>query len=479
MRTRVPRIMAVLFVIIAFAISQPAYARKYALTDLGTLGGTESFAYAVNDSGDIVGYSRYPGDIASGPFLWSKGEMIDLNARYELGQGYYAGILENINNLGQIVGNSSDGHAVILSEGAITDLGTFGGAYASALGINNAGQAVGYFALPSGYHHAFLYSDGRMTELGPFADEAISVASAINDSGMIVGFATDSYTVSSRAFLYIDGVITDISPLDSRESYARDINNHGQVTGEYLPDGGPFHCFVRSEHLITDLGTLAGIDCTALAINDHGEVVGSSPAFVGTEIYCDPETGMCYEYPVYSWHGFLYKNKKMINLNRLIPRDSGWELIWAYDINNKGQIVGYGTVNGATSVYRAFLLSPVAETDIRIRPSRACNRINFRSRGKIPVAILSSEDFNAPSQVDQGSLTFGATGNETSFVSCARKAKDVNGDGLKDLVCKFSTNLAGFQCGDTEGILKAKTVDGMPIEGKNSVTIIPCKQTIF
>lgn len=467
--------MAVLVVIISVALSQPVCAWKYTVTDLGTLGGTESFAYAMNDSGQVVGYARYAGDTAGGPFLWSNGEMVDLNALYGIGPGYYVAMAQGINNLGHIVGNTADGSAFILSEGVITDLGAFGGAYASALGINNTGQAVGYYALPYGHHRAFLYKDGSITELGPFGNEAISVAVAINDSGTIVGLATDSYTVSSRAFLYSNGVMTDISPFGSRESYAKDINNHGQVAGEYLSHGGPFHCFVRSERLITDLGTLAGIDCSAHAINDQGEVVGSSPAFVGTEIYCDYETGMCYEYPVYSWHAFLYKNKRMIDLNTVIPRDSGWELTWAHDINNRGQIVGYGTVKSVASVYRAFLLSPVTEVAIRIRSGHTLNRISLYSHRKIPVAILSTKDFNAPSQVDQGSLTFGATGDEASFIGCLRKAKDVNGDGLKDLVCRFSTKLAGFQCGDTVGILKAKMVDGMPIEGKNPVTIMPCK----
>jgi|WetSurMetagenome_2_1015567.scaffolds.fasta_scaffold224640_1 hypothetical protein len=84
---------------------------------------------------------------------------------------------------------------------------------------------------------------------------------------------------------------------------------------------------------------------------------------------------------------------------------------------------------------------------INIRPEGDSNRINLRSKGKIPVAILSTDDFNAPSQVDQSSLTFGATGNEQSLISCKRKLKDADEDGLKDdLVCHFSIQLTGFKC---------------------------------
>jgi probable HAF family extracellular repeat protein len=153
--------------------------------------------------------------------------------------------------------------------------------------------------------------------------------------------------------------MTDISPYGNSESYARGINNRGQVVGEFLTqDGTAYHCFLYSGRGITDLGTLGGPDCVANAINERGEVVGASLVQVETEIYCDPETGTCYEYPVYSWHGFLYKNGRMEDLNTLIRSESGWELNWASDINNRGQIVGYGTVNvsGTDLVFRAFLL---------------------------------------------------------------------------------------------------------------------------
>ncbi len=112
---------------------------------------------------------------------------------------------------------------------------------------------------------------------------------------------------------------------------------------------------------------------------------------------------------------------------------------------------------------------------IDIKPSDDANVINLRGMKKIRVAILSSTDFSAPLEVDQATLTFGFKGDEASFVSCARKPKDVNGDGLMDLVCQFSTNVADFQCGDIEGILMGMKVNGTPIEGKDSVNIAPCK----
>ena len=82
---------------------------------------------------------------------------------------------------------------------------------------------------------------------------------------------------------------------------------------------------------------------------------------------------------------------------------------------------------------------------------------------------------NALMQVDQKSLTFGSTGDEASLAFCNPKGEDVNGDGLKDLVCHFYTQKTGFQCGDTEGILKGQTLDSTLFEGRDSVRIVPCR----
>jgi hypothetical protein len=115
----------------------------------------------------------------------------------------------------------------------------------------------------------------------------------------------------------------------------------------------------------------------------------------------------------------------------------------------------------------------VIEVDIDIKPGSDPNAINPKSRGVIPVAILSSADFDATTEVDRSSLTFGRTGDEDSLVRCSPGGEDVNGDGLPDLVCHFSTQAAGFQSGDTEGILKGMTVNGVPIVGSDSVKIVP------
>jgi hypothetical protein len=111
---------------------------------------------------------------------------------------------------------------------------------------------------------------------------------------------------------------------------------------------------------------------------------------------------------------------------------------------------------------------------IDIKPGSCSNRINLKSKHKIPVAILSSMDFSAPEFVDSDSLTFGPTGEEDSLAFCRSCPKDVNDDGYGDLVCHFYTQIAGFKCGDSVGVLNGQTVDETPLEGSDSVRIVPC-----
>jgi hypothetical protein len=119
---------------------------------------------------------------------------------------------------------------------------------------------------------------------------------------------------------------------------------------------------------------------------------------------------------------------------------------------------------------------------IDIEPGKDPNRIEIEPDDdgddkKISVAILSTEQFNAIQQVDRNSLTFGTSGDENSLNLKGRKhtpdcrTKDVNKDGLSDLVCKFKVHRTGFQLGDTVGILKGLTMDGSKIEGQDSVVI--------
>ena len=129
--------------------------------------------------------------------------------------------------------------------------------------------------------------------------------------------------------------------------------------------------------------------------------------------------------------------------------------------------------NLALSVVSELIPEPIA---IDIKPQSDPNSINPRSKGKIPVAILSTADFSAPDEVDIDSLMFGASGGEESLSFCNHSPEDVNGDGYDDLVCHFYTQMTGFDCEDREGIVRGLTIDGIPIGGRDSVKIVPCNK---
>ena len=331
----------------------------FQITDLGTLGGTESFAYAINDAGQVVGLSRLAGDNDTHAFLYDHGNLIDLSVTYNLGSGPYGESVSDINNSGQIVGNSPGGHVMILSGGSVTEIGVFDGmpsSFSAALGINNLAQVVGYYSSADSLHHAFLYSNGVVTTIGPFGADATSVAYAINDSGMVAGSAADSFMVPAHAFLYSNGVMTDISPFGNSESTARAINNSGQVVGEFLTaDNSSFHAFLYSNGVFTDLGFEGSPLSVPFAINDSGQVVGT--VYVNYNVCYDPGTGKDYPCPA-NPHAFFYDHGRIIDLNVLMHQAGifGWKLTIASDINNKGQIVGYGVRAGK---YRAFLIEPL------------------------------------------------------------------------------------------------------------------------
>jgi probable HAF family extracellular repeat protein len=248
------------------------------------------------------------------------------------------------------------------------DLGTFGGSWSSAQAINDFGQVVGWsdlggFVYSGGTMQAIplspwdinlsgqiagnterggaLYTDGSILDLG-----AGSSANSINDSAQVVGNspADDEW---NHAFLYTGGVMQDLGTLVGLESNAIAINNTGQIVGTSKaandPDGND-HAVLYSGGGWQDLGSLAGDQSEARSINIYGEVVGWSTLVLGNG------------FP----HAFLYKNGRMHDLNDLIPSNSGWELLQANGVNDAGQIVGYGNINGGRP--HAFLLTPKFST---------------------------------------------------------------------------------------------------------------------
>jgi hypothetical protein len=118
------------------------------------------------------------------------------------------------------------------------------------------------------------------------------------------------------------------------------------------------------------------------------------------------------------------------------------------------------------------LMTAVAMVPIDIKPGSDPNSINPGSKGVIPVAILTTEDFDATT-VDPETVRFGPAGAEKAHKHA--HVKDANHDGDLDLMLHFLTEDAGIAPGDTEACLTGETYDGLPIMGCDSVRTVPPK----
>ena len=132
--------------------------------------------------------------------------------------------------------------------------------------------------------------------------------------------------------------------------------------------------------------------------------------------------------------------------------------------------------NGSYTLIISGVTAPVQQINIAIKPGSGEHApVNPKSKGKVPVALLGSAEFDALA-VDTASLTFGRTGNESSLHHCNTSGEDVNGDGRPDVVCHFENQEANFGPGDLEGILRGKTGAGRQFEGRGVLKVVPAKR---
>ena len=335
-RLRLPCLLAFL---VASATS--ASAQGFKVTDLGSVGGDQSFASAVNNRGEVLGGWSWSTDVLGNSYSFLYSRRGAINA-YLLPDTTASAAL---NDRGQIAGALPTGPGTAIAATydravGVVVLGTLGGRMSMARAINNAGQVAGWSYLPGTFvSHAFLYSDGVMTDIGLIGRD--SYASGINDSGTVVGAFLDSEgSVTQHAFVYRDGVMSAINPFNQPDnlSHALGINNNGLIIGQARV-GDVWHGFIYSDECATDVAPMD--DCLTdlgeylpASINNNGDVVGYSQV-----------TG----------RAFLYSNGTIQDLTSRLPRNSGWQLLVALDINDHGQIAGYAMRNGKVS---AVLLTP-------------------------------------------------------------------------------------------------------------------------
>lgn len=325
------------FVSVLLASVNYASATTYKFTDLGTLGGSNSFAYAVNNAGQVAGWASIAGNAEKHATRWNGSTATDLGAPGTNSFAYA------INDAGQVVGstyvNDTVEHAALWNGTKPTDLGTLGGTYSKAYGINNNGQIVGEASTRSDTaFHAAVWNGTLATDLGaPGGDD--SRAYAINDAGQIAGIVLGNYDLYARATVWDGNSATDLSPGDPLISEARAINSLGQIVG-YTGFPNHFHASLWNGNTQNDLG-IAGGNATAWAINDAGEIVGSRGGIA------------------YIWtDGVMTLLPALIDANAAL---AGWIPTSANGINDKGWIVGEA-FNTNSHQHHAFLMTPVPES---------------------------------------------------------------------------------------------------------------------
>lgn len=308
-----------------------------------------TFAYSINDMGDVVGSGADASGFEVG-FVLRDGVISPL-ATF----GGRRGIAWCINNDGVIGGAAEleNRHMVgcLWTAVGMAPVPPLPGHTDSVVhSLNLAGTAVGYSYASSDRPRAIVFVNDTTLPLGTLGGQS-STANAINSSDVVAGWADGPEGRHACLFrLGPDGVVLeriDLGAFGTNYSVAMAINNGGTVAGySYLPAGDTGAAIWAQGGVGALLGTLGGSASYANGINDSGRIVGST---------YDSWGGQC---------AFIYDHASgMRNLNDLILSETGWRLRVASDINESGMIVGIGSHQGQV---KAFVLRPFTTFEARI-----------------------------------------------------------------------------------------------------------------
>ncbi|HMF10478.1 MAG TPA: hypothetical protein VKJ00_15170 [Thermoanaerobaculia bacterium] len=368
---------------------QGGRAPRYRITNLSSLGGTNSRGNSINDAGVIAGYSNLAGNQSRHATIWLESSPFDLGT---LGGANSSVAWPVKNGMGLITGISQTGVADPLGESwscaaffpAATGTGptclgfawrnnemkplpTLGGNNGFATGSNDWGQIVGW--AENTVHDStcvppqvlqfravvWEHFGDSVRELPIPSGDTSSAATAINDRGQVVGISGKCDQAVGRfsaihALLWEKGRATDLGNLGHLSwNTPMAINREGDIAGfapieDSDPDNPQLHAFLWTRGGgMQDLGTLEGdLFSEALGINVRHQVVGIS---------CQNAdgSGVC--------RAFLWENGGMIDLNSLVEPGYTDLLTQAQDINDFGVITGRALTSAGTRP--AFRAEPV------------------------------------------------------------------------------------------------------------------------
>ena len=345
-------------VLVAIAVASSACAasaQTYTFTLLDTLGGSRSFAQAINNSGQVVGYSYLTGNTFRHATVWNGAAATDLGAPF--GGDSFA---LSINNSGAIAGldigirgtGTNVFRPMVWDGSGVSDLSLlqtpsptpFGIAFA----INDAGVVAGESRSSQGLG-ATVWNGSSVSYLNPTCcgPESLfeeSHARAINNAGQVAGYA--SVGGIGVATVWNETSYTFLPTGGSLGSFAFGINDLGMVVGSVSATSSTNHGALWLDGTLIDLSILGGDSGSANDINNVGQIVGSS-RLVGSQFSS----------------ASLWTSTSYVDLNDYLEPNmaaAGWHLETAVAINDNGWIIG-DTVNTLTGQRQSYVLAPVPE----------------------------------------------------------------------------------------------------------------------
>jgi probable HAF family extracellular repeat protein len=344
---------------------------RYTITDLGTLGGTFSQAFGINNNGFVVGFATLSGDTALHAFLWRKGMMTDLSTLAPA-DTLPISVAFSINDKDEIVGMSETSvpdplgedfcgfgdHLICLPflrrASVMNPLPTLGGNNGQASAVNNRGQVVGVAETdktdPTCQNPVVkpaIWEKGEVHALptAPFRDGIVGGGpgpAENNDKGQVVYVAVTCDFSATRTLLWHNNRVTDMGTFEGLSLTPTSINNKGQATGTYTTNTGLNRGFLWQDGVAIDLGSLPDHpQVHGNSIDDRGQIAGQT---------CVLDQSSCTV--------FLWQNGAMTDLNDVVPADSSLYMFDPSTINSVGEIVGLAIDKNSGACCHGFLAIP-------------------------------------------------------------------------------------------------------------------------